>query len=180
MGPKFRDCSSCGDSCHISRLVGDYVSNGGNSLSESEISVSRFNITHGGHKYYIPKYSGDISKPEVNQSFDSLEKGIEFYKEYGRLSRFNVRLNIEMKDDRDEIILRKYIICGRAGFNDLPRNLDESSSKIVKRRRTVSGRSYWSDKYVIAVFEEKHNHPLASEEGLQFLKANREMTNRMR
>ncbi|XP_074364295.1 protein FAR1-RELATED SEQUENCE 5-like [Apium graveolens] len=140
MGPKFRDCSSCGDSSHISRLVGDYVSNGGNSLSESEISVSRFNISHGGHKYYIPKYSGDISKPEVNQSFDSLEKGIEFYKEYGMLSRFNVRLNIEMKDDRDEIILRKYIICGRAGFNDLPRNLDESSSKIVKRRRTVSGR----------------------------------------
>ncbi|KAL8117018.1 hypothetical protein AgCh_023269 [Apium graveolens] len=132
--------SSCGDSSHISRLVGDYVSNGGNSLSESEISVSRFNISHGGHKYYIPKYIGDISKPEVNQSFDSLEKGIEFYKEYGRLSRFNVRLNIEMKDDRDEIILRKYIICGRAGFNDLPRNLDESSSKIVKRRRTVSGR----------------------------------------
>ncbi|XP_074328400.1 protein FAR1-RELATED SEQUENCE 5-like [Apium graveolens] len=40
--------------------------------------------------------------------------------------------------------------------------------------------TYWSDKYVVAVFEENHNHPLASEEGLQFLKANREMTNRMR
>ncbi|XP_074351719.1 protein FAR1-RELATED SEQUENCE 5-like [Apium graveolens] len=182
--------SSCGDSSHVSRLVDDYVSDGGNSLSESEISISSFNITPGGHKYYIPKCSGDISKLEVNQSFDSLEEGIQFYKEYGRLSGFNVRLTTETKDDRDEIILRKYIVCGRAGINDMPRNSDESSSKTVKRRRTISGRCgckekyvfkrTGSDKYVVAVFEEKYNHPLASEEGLQFLKANREMTNSMR
>ncbi|XP_074347306.1 uncharacterized protein LOC141686151 [Apium graveolens] len=135
--------SSCGDSSHVSCLVDDYVSDGGNSLFESEISISSFNITPGGHKYYIPKCSGDISKLEVNQSFDSLEK----------------------------------------------RNSDESSSETVKHRRTVSGRCICkakcvfkrtgSDKYVVAVFEEKHNHPLASEEGLQFLKASREMTNSM-
>ncbi|XP_074337245.1 protein FAR1-RELATED SEQUENCE 5-like [Apium graveolens] len=150
----------------------------------------RYNVTPGGHKYYVPRCGGDIVKSELNQTFDSSEKGIHFYKEYGRLTGFNVRLTTETKDDTEKIVLRKYIVSSKAGFNDPARYSDESTSKTVKRRRTVSGRCGCKARcvlkyigpnlYSVSVFVERLNHPLVSEEGLQFLKANREMTNSLR
>ncbi|XP_074364867.1 protein FAR1-RELATED SEQUENCE 5-like [Apium graveolens] len=166
--------SSWGDS---SRINSGIISSGGSEVSES--SVTDYIVSPGGMKYYLPSYVGDICVPFENQVFDSLNKGYCFYKEYAWLSGFGVR-KITEKKDADRTITLKYFVCSCEEFND---PYDEK--KALKKRRTVSQRcgckakmilKYMGDnKYFIKTFVELHNHPLASETGRQFLKANREM-----
>ncbi|KAK1368572.1 hypothetical protein POM88_034664 [Heracleum sosnowskyi] len=143
--------SSCGDSSRISSGVSTDVSSGACS-AENEGSVTSYSMSPGGQRYFIPT-CGDLNCiPVKDMVFESLHKAYKFYK-------------------------------NREGFNDVN---DDSCSNVVKRRRTVSQRceckakivvKYTSlDRFFVLSFVEKHNHPLASETGRQFLRANREMS----
>ncbi|XP_074326816.1 protein FAR1-RELATED SEQUENCE 4-like [Apium graveolens] len=166
--------SSCGDSSRINCGV---ISSGGSEVSES--SVTDYIVSPGSMKYYLPSYVGNISVTFENQVFDSLNKGYCFYKEYVRLSGFGVRKTTKKKGVYRTITL-KHFICSCEGFND-----PYEEKKALKKRCTISQRcgykakmilKYMGDnKYFIKTFVELHNHPLASETSLQFLKANREM-----
>lgn len=170
--------SSCGDSCQISTVVSTDLSS-----IESEGSITSYNVSPGGNRYYIPSCVGDIGIPFVNQIFESLDKGYKFYKEYGRLGGFSVRKTTEKTDDNGTILLKHYV-CSCEGFND------PKKDQVVKKRRTVSRRcgckakfvlKYMSPgKYFVFSFVEQHNHVLASETGRQFLRSSREMNTNLR
>ncbi|KAK1350206.1 hypothetical protein POM88_054729 [Heracleum sosnowskyi] len=139
-------------------------------------------MSPGGQRYFIPT-CGDLNCiPVKDMVFESLHKAYKFYKKYGQQSGFTVRKSTEKKNGENTIVL-KHFVCSREGFNDVN---DGICSNVVKRRRTVSQRcgcktkivvKYTSlDRFFVLSFVEKHNHPLASETGRQFLRANREMS----
>ncbi|KAK1389759.1 hypothetical protein POM88_017937 [Heracleum sosnowskyi] len=178
--------SSCGDS---SRISSDNSNGVGSDLSsiESEDSVRSYIASHGGRRYYKPSSVGEIGRPFTNQIFESLDKGYKFYKQYARLGGFSVRKTTEKRDDDDKTILLKHYVCSREGFND-PN--DYIADKVVKRRRTGSQRCGCKAKmvlkymrggtYFVYSFVELHNHPLATENGRQFLRVSREMNTILR
>ncbi|XP_020272069.1 protein FAR1-RELATED SEQUENCE 5-like [Asparagus officinalis] len=137
----------------------------------------------GGGMYWKPRVEAEV-KPYLNQSFRSLEDGIEFYREYGRKSGFEIRRHTEKKHE-DGTVLLKHIVCSRAGSNEskMDVDIDESSSILKKRRRTVSSRCGCKAKvvfkfdglkgYNVLSFVEEHSHSLVSGSGKQFLKSNR-------
>ncbi|KAK1396112.1 hypothetical protein POM88_005975 [Heracleum sosnowskyi] len=173
--------SSCGDSSRISSGVSTDVSSGACS-AENEGSVTSYSMSPGGQRYFIPT-CGDLNCiPAKDMVFESLHKAYKFYKNYGQQSGFTVRRSTEKKNGENNIIL-KHFVCSREGFNNVN---DGSCSNVVKRRRTVSQRcgckakivvKYTSlDRFFVLSFVETHNHPLATETGRQFLRANREMS----
>ncbi|XP_020262617.1 protein FAR1-RELATED SEQUENCE 5-like [Asparagus officinalis] len=137
----------------------------------------------GGGMYWKPRVEAEF-KPYINQSFRSLEDGIEFYREYGRKSGFEIRRHTEKKHEDDTVLL-KHIVCSRAGSNELKMDVDfeDFSSISKKRRRTVSSRCGCKAKvvfkfdglkgYNVLSFVEEHSHFLVSGSGKQFLKSNR-------
>ena len=94
----------------------------------------------GGGTYWKPRVEAEF-KPYLNQSFRSLEDGIEFYREYGRKSGFEIRRHTEKKHE-DGTVLLKHIVCSRVGSNESEMDVDfnDFSSSSKKRRRTVSSR----------------------------------------
>ncbi|XP_020266548.1 protein FAR1-RELATED SEQUENCE 5-like [Asparagus officinalis] len=137
----------------------------------------------GGGMYWKPRVEAEF-KPYLNQSFRSLEDGIEFYREYGRKSGFEIRRHTEKKHE-DGTVLLKHIVCSRAGSNEskMDVDFDDFSSSSKKRRRTVSSRCGCKAKvvfkfdglkgYNVLSFVEEHSHFLVSGSGKQFLKSNR-------
>lgn len=119
-----------GDSSRISQLIKDIVSNCGNistslsSSTESFDAILRCTITSCGHRHYVPICMDDSSKPFVNQNFESLEKGLNFYKKYGQVCGFDTRRTTNKKADDDKTIITKYVICSRAGFKERKKKLN--------------------------------------------------------
>ncbi|KAK1361019.1 hypothetical protein POM88_045493 [Heracleum sosnowskyi] len=111
---------SNGDSSQISRFIGKSSSH--SASLESYDAISRCIVTPEGHRHYVPTCVDDSSKPVVNQVFDSLEKGMTFYMEYGQLCGFDTCRSTKNKDDDDITILTKYVVCGRAGFKEKKKN----------------------------------------------------------
>nr|XP_017227893.1 PREDICTED: protein FAR1-RELATED SEQUENCE 5-like [Daucus carota subsp. sativus] len=114
----------------------------------------------------------------------SLDQAFVFYKDYGRLSGFDVRKGTEKKDAFGTITFKHYT-CSKEGSNEF-RSISDSNSSNVKRRRTASTRCCCKAKIVLKLnkdrqyfvfkFDEVHNHPLVDESGRQFLRSSREMT----
>ncbi|XP_020272197.1 protein FAR1-RELATED SEQUENCE 5-like [Asparagus officinalis] len=137
----------------------------------------------GGGMYWKPRVEAEF-KPYINQSFRSLEDGIEFYREYGHKSGFEIRRHTEKKHE-DGTVLLKHIVCSRAGSNESKMDVDfeDFSSISKKRRRTVSSRCgckakvvfkfYGLKGYNVLSFVEEHSHFLVSGSGKHFLKSNR-------
>ncbi|KAK1364387.1 receptor-like protein EIX1 [Heracleum sosnowskyi] len=182
---------SSGDSSHLSRLINDSVSdcaNGSTDHSNSTVSddaISKCTFTPGGRRYYVHISIDEACIPVVNKLFDCMEEGMEFYQAYGRLSGFNTRHSTEKTDDDDNIV-RKYVVCSRAGFNEKKLIVSNKKSSQVKRRRTVSNRCGCGAKiilravsgktYRISTFVEEHNHDLVPKSGRQFMRVNRQMS----
>ncbi|XP_074324364.1 protein FAR1-RELATED SEQUENCE 5-like [Apium graveolens] len=101
----------------------------------------------GGHKYYVPFSVEDDAKPFVNKVFENLESSIQFYKVYANLYGLEVHRSTEKIDD-DGIVLSKYLLCNKSGFN-------ENNSKSVKKRRTKSVRCDSDAKMVLNFFPGK-------------------------
>nr|XP_017239785.1 PREDICTED: protein FAR1-RELATED SEQUENCE 5-like [Daucus carota subsp. sativus] len=178
--------SSYGDSSVVNRGVDDVTSVGSSILSSNrnEESGTSYSISSAGQKTYIPLNVPDVSKPTINQCFQSLDQGFIFYKEYGRLGGFDVRKGTEKRDESGIVSIKHYT-CSKEGCNDFRSTLDSNLSK-VKRRRTGSTRCCCKAKIVLKVnedreyfvfkFDEVHNHPLVDESGRQFLRSSRQMT----
>ncbi|KAK1392416.1 hypothetical protein POM88_011472 [Heracleum sosnowskyi] len=178
------------DSSHLCRLINDNVSdcaNGSTDNSSSNVSddaISKCTITPSGRRYYVPISIDEACIPVVNKLFDCMEECMEFYQAYGRLSGFNTRRSTEKTDD-DDIIVSKYVVCSRAGFNEKKFIVSYKKSSQVKRCRTVSNRCGYGAKiilrivsgktYRISMFVEEHNRDLVPKSGRQFMRVNRQM-----
>lgn len=146
-------------------------------------------------KLWNPKVTDNKFKPYSGQLFTDIEACFDFYTEYGRQGGFNVRKSTQKI--KNEIIVTKYIVCSKAGHHEtsmskLSNATSESSHTTsafdvqVRRRRTITKKTecnakvilkyMGSDGYIISCFIEGHNHPLASESGKEFLRANQSMT----
>ena len=173
--------STCGDCSRVGAVdVSDVVVS-----DECDSSITNYTLSPGGQKYYLPSSVDLVEMPFANQVFDSLDKAFKFYKEYGRLGGFDVRKGTEKKDADGTIIL-KHFVCSKEGYNVANFGSEEKVGKIVKERRTGSRRCGCKAKIVVKImslnryfilnFVESHNHPLASEDGRQFLRCSRDMS----
>ncbi|KAK1389187.1 hypothetical protein POM88_017365 [Heracleum sosnowskyi] len=172
------------DSSCVSRLINDDTSGNGSTSLETDDAISNYTFSPGGSRYCLPVCDDANYKPSVNQLFDSLEAGIKFYSEYGRICGFTTRRSAEKT--RDDTIVSKYVVCSRAGFNKKKELISDRNRKKGVRRRTVSGRCGCNAKiilkfvsnesYRVSVFVEGHNHNLVSKAGQHFFRANREMS----
>ncbi|KAK1404777.1 hypothetical protein POM88_004382 [Heracleum sosnowskyi] len=172
------------DSSCVSRFINDDTSGNGSTSLETDDAISNYTFSPGGSRYCLPVCDDANCKPSINQLFDSLEAGIKFYSEYGRLCGFTTRRSAEKT--RDDTIVSKYVVCSRAGFNEKNELISDRNRKKGVRRRTVSGRCGCNAKiilkfvsnesYRVSVFVEGHNHNLVSKAGRHFLRANREMS----
>lgn len=147
-------------------------------------------------KLWNPKVTDNRFKPYYGQRFDDIESCFVFYTEYGRQGGFNVRKSTQ--HTKNNKIVLKYIVCSKAGYHETSMSkfcdaksesshTSSASGVQVRRRRTVTKKTECDAKvilkylgsdggYIISCFIEGHNHPLATESGKEFLRANRSMT----
>jgi len=57
----------------------------------------------------------DEFRPNPGKIFDSLQEGIEFYKQYAHHVGFSVRLSLETK--KHGVIYGKYCVCSKEGWH---------------------------------------------------------------
>uniref|UniRef100_A0A7N0UV65 SWIM-type domain-containing protein n=1 Tax=Kalanchoe fedtschenkoi TaxID=63787 RepID=A0A7N0UV65_KALFE len=124
-------------------------------------------------------------KPYKEKIFNSLNEGISVYKEYARISGYQVRLATTQKVTRSDCIKLQYLFCNRQGLHKFRafNHLEGDVSCGYKRRfSTRTGckarlvlRLIRDSSYVVSDFVEEHNHCLTSPEYQQFLKSNRSL-----
>ncbi|KAK6118538.1 hypothetical protein DH2020_047717 [Rehmannia glutinosa] len=123
-------------------------------------------------------------------AFFALETGIQFYRDYGALSGFDIRRSTT-KRFSNEVIRQHYVLCNREGFKNTkntipaePADESESSTAHGSRKRTsnrvgCNARCIFeytgNGAYKIRSFEERHTHPMAVDTFKQFLKVNRNL-----
>lgn len=128
------------------------------------------------NKNWIP--SCDLKfVPNVGQIFNSLEEAYNFYFEYGKHSGFDIRRSVQ-KTHKDGTILRKHFCCSRAGHIIKDHDLTESHRKTMKKmcdcKANIVLKFVGLNGYVVNSVKEVHNHELATSEGMQFMKSNRQ------
>uniref|UniRef100_A0A803M6I4 FAR1 domain-containing protein n=1 Tax=Chenopodium quinoa TaxID=63459 RepID=A0A803M6I4_CHEQI len=133
-----------------------------------------------GTKEFIPCCPPEL-KPKLGMTFDSLLKGVDFYKQYGRFGGFVVRLDTEKRiKDSDKVYL-KYLYCNKQGFakdGGTKARVAKKDEKPKSRKITINrvgcnamiGLKEHSDgKWMVYVFHESHSHNLASPNTMNFL-----------
>lgn len=149
-------------------------------------STSKLIISPGQTEYYVPECPESI-KPFVNQVFQTFELALHFYGQYADVCGFDARKST-LTRAADGSTLWRYIVCSREGFKNVTKTKKTSITpkQLPKRgRKTVSNRCACSAKlvlraigenaFVVKRFEEKHTHPMLSEEYKQFAKSNRKI-----
>ncbi|KAK1375639.1 hypothetical protein POM88_031832 [Heracleum sosnowskyi] len=168
------------DSSHASRFIDDALSDCGNGNGKGSESVknddsnSNYTFSPGGSMYFVPVCVDEKCKPFVDQIFNSLEAGLNFYKDYGRSCGFGTRRSVE-KQDEDHKVISKYVVCNRSRFNEKKETISDGNSNHVVRRRTVSSRCGCNaklilkfisgERYRVSCFVEEHNHDFVPEMG---------------
>ncbi|CAA0822307.1 Unknown protein, partial [Striga hermonthica] len=130
-------------------------------------------------KYWIPIVKEDI-KPKVGLIFETLETGLQYYRNYGANGGFDVRISSN-KRFRRGMVRKQLIVCSREGFKPQSRTNNPQGGGVQRER--VSKRvgcmaravfEYDDGKgYKITCFEEKHCHSLTLE--AHYLNANRQL-----
>ncbi|XP_021750377.1 protein FAR1-RELATED SEQUENCE 5-like [Chenopodium quinoa] len=113
--------------------------------------------------------------------FDSLLKGVDFYKQYARFGGFVVRLGTEKRiKDSDKVYL-KYLHCNKQGFTkdgETKAKVSNKDKNPKARKRTINRfgcnamigfRERSDGKWMVYVFHESHSHNLASPNTMNFL-----------
>ncbi|KAK1388625.1 hypothetical protein POM88_016803 [Heracleum sosnowskyi] len=121
---------SSSDSSHFSRLINDSTDHCSSNVSDD--AISKCTVTPGGRRYYVLVAIDETCIPFVNKLFDSMEKGMNFYQEYGMLSGSNTRRSTEKIYDDDNIV-RKYVVCSRSGFNEKKSIVPSKNNSQVRR-----------------------------------------------
>ncbi|KAH6780607.1 hypothetical protein C2S52_011844 [Perilla frutescens var. hirtella] len=129
-------------------------------------------------EYFIPHCE---LKPTVEQSFKTLDEGVKFYRIYAQSSGFDIRLGSEKKS-KDGTTIWKYVYCSREGEKNAVVKVGDSSDAVKTKKRRVSKRSncrarivfrfYCEKGYIVKLFEERHYHPLVSDDFKRFMKVN--------
>ncbi|KAK1402887.1 hypothetical protein POM88_002492 [Heracleum sosnowskyi] len=149
-----------------------------------------------------PKVADPKLKPYSGKRFKDIKSCFQLYIQYGLQGGFNVRKSTQKV--KNKIIVTKYIVCSHGGSHEtsmskLKKHSDDAMSESshtssavgdqVRRRNTITKKCECNAKvilkslgslglngYVVSCFIEGHNHPLASESGKEFFRANRSMT----
>ncbi|XP_074277748.1 protein FAR1-RELATED SEQUENCE 5-like [Silene latifolia] len=111
--------------------------------------------------------SNQEKKPKVGQVFETLESAELFYKEYCTICGFTPRLATTKRIKGNELpnsFALRNVVCNRQGVKESRKRKRMTSIPISPRMMRES------------IFDEAHNHPLASPESTIFLKGNRKMT----
>ncbi|KAH6783387.1 hypothetical protein C2S52_008346 [Perilla frutescens var. hirtella] len=132
-------------------------------------------------KCYIPQCDPSL-KPFVNQKFNTLDIGIQFYKKYAIACGFDIRLSSTRKSYDGECLMWRYVVCNKEGVKHA---INDDPSNTANKRRTVSNRFECkarivfkfagSEGYVVTKFIEKHTHTLVPEAYRYFMKMNSKM-----
>ncbi|CAM8878265.1 unnamed protein product [Rhodiola kirilowii] len=123
-------------------------------------------------------------KPFIGQKFLTPDEVVKFYENYAKIVGFDVRANTTISSDG--VVKLKHLLCHRQGFKRKKakvNTLKNPNSKQRIRKETRCGceaRLYFKlvdgGMYIVYVFEENHNHQLASTFGKQFLMHNRHLS----
>ncbi|KAL4568815.1 hypothetical protein LXL04_024431 [Taraxacum kok-saghyz] len=112
--------------------------------------------------------------------------GLEFYKNYGYKSGFDVNLSSQ-KMYNDGTIRIRYATCSRSGFTESFKNENSNENHLYGKRRRTSSKNKGcpavfkfknlrcSLKFYIYVFVEDHNHDLVTQDQLHLLRINRKI-----
>ncbi|KAL3641559.1 hypothetical protein CASFOL_012374 [Castilleja foliolosa] len=198
MGDGDSDDSMIGDSDSDDLMIGDGDRDDLQIRGGDDIQMDLTVQTHGGQnkqrvkiifspgktRSYLPICEPDM-KPYIGQRFPTLHDGIEFYRRYGAICGFDVRLGTQRKDRYGRITL-KYVYCHREGEKHSVAKKPPTDAETSKSaRRLASKRSGCKafillrinsgSTYFVKKFEEHHSHALCSERYKHFLKANRHM-----
>ncbi|XP_021851632.2 protein FAR1-RELATED SEQUENCE 5-like [Spinacia oleracea] len=139
-------------------------------------------FTQDGTREWIP-YCAEDKKPREGMVFKTLEKAIEFYKNYALICGFDVRSSTVYKNSKG-IICQKYYVCSREGILESEGNYDEKGKRRRRRNSKRVGckaRIIWNvnnedGEYKVTKFFEPHNHCLASPTSMPYLRSSRKMT----
>ncbi|KAK1368998.1 hypothetical protein POM88_035090 [Heracleum sosnowskyi] len=115
---------------------------------------------------WIPNLPDTNLKPYPGQRFSELEDACTFYTNYATTVGFNVRR--ETQRVRGSIVMHKYVVCSKSGTHD-------TSMSIISDNSSELSHNDGNGHFVIDRFIEVHNHPMVTEFGKQFLRANRSM-----
>lgn len=164
-------------------FIQDCLESGIACIDDDEVSSISY-VYPSGAEFWIPQVPDNVI-PYVNKSFSTLIEGEEFYNEYASIAGFSVRLGTQ-KYYKDGTIILKHFYCNKQGHTiTTPYNSLEVDKPSKKRRSSTIGRTGCLARmilrfdaetgYKVFKFVEKHNHPLATLEGRQFLKSNRRL-----
>ncbi|KAL9665327.1 hypothetical protein QQ045_020746 [Rhodiola kirilowii] len=125
---------------------------------------------------------GTIGPTENN--FLSPDDVVKFFENYAQIAGFDVRANTTISSGG--VVKLKHLLCHRQGFKHQTTEVDtlkNPNSKQRKRKETRCGceaKLYFKlvdgGMYSVYVFDENHNHQLASTFGKQFLMQNRHLS----
>ncbi|XP_074299277.1 protein FAR1-RELATED SEQUENCE 5-like [Silene latifolia] len=104
----------------------------------------------------------DEKKPKLGDLYNTIEEGVQFYKDYAKHCGFQTRLGTtKRKKGNAEAFTLRRVLSNKAGTRE---------ESMVQFSLQVDG------KYKVTGFHEGHNHILASPSSMLFMKENRKMT----
>ncbi|KAL8098131.1 putative protein FAR1-RELATED SEQUENCE 10 [Apium graveolens] len=120
-----------------------------------------------------PKVPDLKLKPYIGQRFKDIDSCFDFYTKYGRQGKagYHETGKIKESDSKSESSHASNTIGNQIRKRNTVTKKYDCNAKIILKYIGPDG----PDKYVISTFIEGHNHPLASESGKEFLRANRTM-----
>ncbi|KAL9686719.1 hypothetical protein QQ045_031112 [Rhodiola kirilowii] len=152
-------------------------------LTENLCSMEPSFFSKCGVAFWTPKCP-DQHKSFIGQKFLSPDDDVKFYENYAQIAGFNVRANTTINSDG--VVKMKHLLCHRQDFKRQKMKVDtltNPNSKQRKRKETRCGceaRLYFKlvdgGMHSVYVFDENHNHQLASTFGKQFLMQNRHLS----
>ncbi|XP_071699232.1 protein FAR1-RELATED SEQUENCE 5-like [Rutidosis leptorrhynchoides] len=146
-------------------------------------TATRKNETPGGSLYYAPIVD-KLFLPVIGHNYGTLDQCEEMYRLYAYHACFDIR-KAGQKTAKSGLVKQKYYLCNKAGT---PKEvyfdtLQETKKPIRKSNKECTGcrakvrfdRVYGTDTFVLADFEEQHNHELLPIEYRHLSKKERQM-----
>ncbi|XP_074306070.1 protein FAR1-RELATED SEQUENCE 5-like [Silene latifolia] len=122
----------------------------------------------------------DEKKPKLGDLYNTIEEGVQFYKDYAKHCGFQTRLGtIKRKKGNAEVFTLRRVLCNKAGTREESKDKKTDRVRLITRiecEAMVQFSLQVDGKYKVTGFHEGHNHILASPSSMLFMKENRKMT----
>lgn len=146
-----------------------------------------------GKTYWLPVVD-DLHKPMEGTNYINLNEAYKFYEEYAKIGGFEARKGTQKPTKNNLAVKIKYFVCSREGFNTKKvvkcSNIEEAvvvhnetkqtrerSSQRCGCEASVRLRITEDGKYILYIFNERHNHALVKPEYMVHLKSQRKLNN---